>query len=161
MNSFTHHYRYSWSKKYKIAPLPNEPNRLCYIFDEATTPLAEIKEVICVEDAFDAIWKVHDNNGHTKARTLHIKCASLHSKSVTQAMCRKFSDRCPQCILASTKQKTQPGHTPIISKGFCARGQVDLIDYQYLEGYNHGFNWLLTYQDHGGKLIASNSREQQ
>jgi len=37
--------------------------------------------------------------------------------------------------------------------GFASRGQVDLIDMQYLAVDNENFKWLLTYIDHGCKLL--------
>jgi hypothetical protein len=39
-----------------------------------------------------------------------------------------------------------------VTRGFGTRGQVDLVDLQSLSEFNHGFRYLLTYQDHGIKF---------
>jgi hypothetical protein len=43
----------------------------------------------------------------------------------------------------------------MLSQGFGARYQIDLIDFQYLHEYNGPFRWLLNCQDHAGKFIAT------
>jgi hypothetical protein len=44
------------------------------------------------------------------------------------------------------------GHTPIISDGWGARGQFDLVDLTHLKDENDGFCYLANYFDHGTKF---------
>ena len=49
------------------------------------------------------------------------------------------------------------GHTPILTKGFGSRGQVDLIDFQSCP--DERFKYILVYQDHGIKFADCISLE--
>ena len=57
---------------------------------------------------------------------------------------------CPTCAKADVRKPATAGHRPILTKGFGARGQVDLIDMQ--SNPDHDYKFLLNYQDHGVKL---------
>ena len=144
---------YGWNQKYRVVTV-NNTSKLFYRGKDGTA-LDNTQEVVPLEDAFNILYKIHVDNGHPKDRSLHKKVDTKYGRSITRSLCKALSDLCPKCQQASTRKPYQPGHTPIITKGFGSRGQVDLIDYQYLGGDNKPFNWLLTYQDHALKFLAT------
>ena len=85
------------------------------------------------------------------AKTLHYKASlDVHEPSITCSMCARFVKLCPVCIRAQPRKAKAAGHQPIITHGFCSRGQGDLIGFQSLK--DHEYAWLLVYQDHGTKF---------
>lgn len=64
-----------------------------------------------------------------------------------------YTDTCPTCIKNLPRKINTAGHQPILTKGFGARGQVDLIDFQACP--DGPYKFLLNYQDHGIKFYAN------
>ena len=52
-------------------------------------------------------------------------------------------------LVAAVAPHGREGHKPILTHGFGARGQVDLIDMQSCP--DGGLKWLLVYEDHDTK----------
>ena len=57
---------------------------------------------------------------------------------------------CSRCTESKPHISARAEHTPILTKGFNRRGQVDLIDMQ--SAVADGYNWIMVYQDHGMKF---------
>ena len=55
-----------------------------------------------------------------------------------------FVSCCPVCVEGKPRKTITAGHTPILTKGFGTRGQVDLIDFQSTP--DGEFKYLLNYQ---------------
>ena len=87
---------------------------------------------------------------HAKTLQLYKASLELHGPSITRSMCARFVKLCPVCIRAQPRKARAAGHQPIITHGYCSRGQVDLIDFQSLK--DREYAWLLVYQDHGTKF---------
>jgi hypothetical protein len=144
---------YKWNKRFQLVKV-GEEQRVYYQADEGT-PLSELMEVISVEDAFTILKKIHIENGHPKGRTLHNKVKGRYGKSITQAMSRMFSDLCPMCQSTRRKSKSHRSDRAMLKRGFCAEGQIGLIDYQHLAEQNAGMKWLLVYQDVDIRFVAT------
>jgi hypothetical protein len=76
-----------------------------------------------------------------------------YGKSIPGWVCKLFTDTCPICVGRLNKKKPKAGHSPILTHGFGARGQIDCIDLQSMPDGN--FVYLLNYQDHGVKFMFS------
>ena len=93
---------------------------------------------------------IHINGGHCKARTFLNRVKAQFGKSVPERLVQLYVECCPQCTVQKPRKTVTAGHKPILTKGFGARGQVDLIDFQSCP--DGSFKYLLNYQDHGIKL---------
>jgi len=128
---------YAWNIKFMVINVQGKP-RLLYRPRKGDDDVAmdQMKEAVCVEDAFKIIHSCHVSNGHPKGLSLYKRLVQKYGKSITKNMCIHFSNLCPDCQRQMTKKPTQAGHTPLLSEGFGARYQIDLIDFQYLAAYN-------------------------
>ena len=99
---------------------------------------------------FEDLHAIHINGGHCKARTFLNRVKAQFGKSVPERLVQLYVECCPQCTVQKPRKTVTAGHKPILTKGFGARGQVDLIDFQSCP--DGSFKYLLNYQDHGIKL---------
>ena len=151
-----HNCWYGWNKKFMVTEVQGKV-RLLYRPPKGmeNIPMDQLKEAVCIEDAFEIISRCHIENGHPKGLSLFKRIEGKYGKSITRDMCTNFSNLCPACQRQTTKKPTQAGHTPMLSEGLGARYQIDLIDFQYLHEFNGPFRWLLNCQDHAGKFIVT------
>ena len=113
--------------------------------------LESMKQVIPFEHMYDFMLG-HHRPDHPKGNTFHTRILQYCS-NISRETCRIFTDTCTHCIETFVKKKTTAGHQPILSYGFGARGQVDLIDFQTMP--DGEFKFLMNYIDHGNKLAFS------
>ncbi|KAL3922132.1 MAG: hypothetical protein SGPRY_004671, partial [Prymnesium sp.] len=99
---------------------------------------------------FDDIYKIHINSGHCKDRALHDAEQKAHGASISHKIQDLFGPCYPTCIGDRPRKTMVAGHTPILTKGFGTRGQVDLVDLQ--SAPDGRFNkYLMNYQ---GQLLT-------
>ena len=79
---------------------------------------------------FEDLHAIHINGGHCKARTFLNRVKAQFGKSVPERLVQLYVECCPQCTVQKPRKTVTAGHKPILTKGFGARGQVDLIDFQ-------------------------------
>ena len=107
---------------------------------------------ITIEEMFDAIKQVHINTGHG-GRDKMIKETSKKFANITQESLNLFKALCVQCQ-RKRKRVTTKGVVvkPIISKDYCSRAQVDLIDMQSMAKAQ--YKWIMNYQYHLTKFCV-------
>ena len=94
---------------------------------------------------FDALFEAHTSTGHAaSARTY--RNASDKFSNIPESLCAMFCSLCPICVRGKMVISRKPTLTPIISKAFNDRGQIDLIDMQ--SAPDGPYNWIMHYQDH-------------
>jgi hypothetical protein len=145
---------YEWDRKFEVITLGSS-EKLVFKVD-ANVPLDKRQQVLHRGNIFHSIYAVHTGTegngclGHRMAKTLHKACAERYGKSspawATDMLCKT----CPVCISKNTRKKPKAGHTPIITRGFQARGQIDLIDMQSTP--DGEFKYILSYRCHGTKF---------
>ena len=90
--------------------------------------LLQYKLVSYIKTCFDDIHANHVINGcHTKSTRLHNACKANYGPSIPRWATNLFVVTCPSCIRTARRQPPKPGAQPIITWGFGARGQIDLI----------------------------------
>ena len=83
---------YTWNKKFMVTEVQGK-DRLLYRprrTDGVVVPLDQLKEAVCVEDAFERIHTCHITNGHPKGLSLHKKLEGKYGKSITKNMCSHY-----------------------------------------------------------------------
>lgn len=119
--------------------------------DQASTdPLAMDLWVRVVHEGnlFKLLYELHVEGGHMKGRTFEKKIKDKFCR-VPRWAHEAIVKCCATCIGRKPRPQFTAGHTPIISRGFGSRGQVDLIDLQSMPDGEYKF--LLNYQDHALK----------
>ena len=145
---------YVWGEKYDIITI-GSCETLVYKetpdIDGQLPAYDKYKKVSCRSTCFNDIRGVHiQNGGHKKSRKLFDACKTRFGASLPIWATDMLVATCPNCITKSTRKKPKAGHQPIITRGFGARGQIDLIDMQSMP--DGPFNWIINYTDHGIKL---------
>ena len=149
---------YKWAAKYdaivseerESAVLVLRPTR-GPIADAQSTCLSALQQPTYVERLFSDLHKIHCVD-HCKGTTFSKRAKQAYD-NVPQELCKMFTDCCPQCIRVLQGRKQVVGIKNIVTKGFCVRGQVDLIDFQSMP--DGEFKFLLNYIDHGIKKLTS------
>jgi hypothetical protein len=145
---------YHWNKQFEIVSFGTS-EKLVFKAEE-TVPLDQRQQVLHRGNFFQAIYAVHAGTegngcaGHRMARTLHKACTAKYGKSAPSWATDMLCKTCPVCISKNTRKKPKAGHTPIITRGFQARGQIDLIDMQSTP--DGEFKYILSYRCHGTKF---------
>lgn len=109
------------------------------------------------EEIYDTLKVAHLNCCHGGIKKTFLRC-KLHAANVKISHVKAFLSTCDSCNDAKERRKKKREYTPkmIISSGFGARGQVDLIDIQkLLNDYRYTdkrFRFVLNYQDHYSKF---------
>ena len=115
----------------------------------------QYQQVLHRGNVFDHILQIHTGgvgNGrvcHSKARTFLNAVKTKYGRSVPEWATDLLCATCPVCIRQKPRKKPTAGHTPIITAGFGARCQLDLIDMQSMP--DGPFNYILGYHDNGIK----------
>jgi hypothetical protein len=110
--------------------------------------LEGLKRYVHTGELFEVLLSEHQAIGHAKHETLH-KAICKKYVNITRKVGDIFCQCCPGCIRAQPRPPGREGHKPILTHGFGARGQVDLIDMQSCP--DGEYKWLLVYVDHGIK----------
>ena len=121
--------------------------------DGVAAPVEALDKTVVVSHSgrvFEDLHAIHINGGHCKARTFLNRVKAQFGKSVPERLVQLYVECCPQCTVQKPRKTVTAGHKPILTKGFGARGQVDLVDFQSCP--DGSFKYLLNYQDHGIKL---------
>lgn len=102
------------------------------------------------EDLFEKLYSTHIAVGHgTRDKMIF----SLKAKcQIPRPVIQIFLECCQVCQKKKANRHANLVIKPIISKEFCSRAQVDLIDYQSCQ--DGQYKWLLNYQDHLTKFIC-------
>ena len=124
---------------------------LCKPDGALQSDFATYKQCLHIGNAYDLIMDEHlsGTGVHLSAGRTHALVKHRYSR-VPKWVTALAVKCCPICSHVPVKKKTQAGHTPLITRGFSARGQVDLIDFQ--ANPDGEFKWMLNYVDHGIKL---------
>ena len=120
---------YALMKKYTAVTFAGE-TVLIYNDNGATSALDQAVLVSHSGRVFDDLTRIHLEGGHCKGRTFAERVKIKHGKSIPRWMTEVFSTVCSVCITKQPRKPSSAGHKPIITSGFGARGQVDLIDLQ-------------------------------
>ena len=116
--------------------------------DTVPVSLESMQQVVPYEHLFGFLMQ-HHRPDHCRGRTFHDRCSKA-SSNITRAVTQLFTDTCCRCIEQIKRKKPTAGHQPILTYGFGARGQVDMVDMQSMP--DGEFKFLLDYTDHGNKL---------
>ena len=116
--------------------------------DTVPVSLESMQQVVPYEHLFGFLMQ-HHRPDHCRGRTFHDRCSKA-SSNITRAVTQLFTDTCCRCIEQIKRKKPTAGHQPILTYGFGARGQVDMVDMQSMP--DGVFKFLLDYTDHGNKL---------
>ena len=144
---------YTSMKKYTALTIAGETVLIYSAPEGATSALDQAVLVSHSGRVFDDLTRIHLEGGHCKAKTFAARVKAKHGKSIPRWMIELFPSVCSICIAKQPRKPSSAGHKPIITAGFGARGQVDLIDLQSCA--DGQFKYLLNYQDHGIKLYMN------
>lgn len=102
-----------------------------------------------IEEFFDKIDEQHKATGHGgRDKVLH----NLRKKcNIPKLAVEIYGELCTICNLKKSQKYAGLVVTPITSKDFNVRGQVNLIDFQSCA--DGKYKWLLNYQDHSTKFL--------
>lgn len=118
--------------------------------DDVVAPALDSMLVVLHEgNLFKTLHEVHVQGGHAKGRAFEKRVKEKFSR-VPRWAHEFIVACCAICIQRRSRPTMTAGHTPILTRGFGSRGQVDLIDFQSCP--DGEFKFLLNYQDHGIKL---------
>lgn len=136
---------YHFSKKYEVLQIGSE----CNIILKRSTGSDDLIYMIPFEDYFSKLTEAHNQTGHGgRDRMLYY----IKKKwRIPRSACEVFISLCKTCNLKKSVPKKGVVVKPIISHGFNARGQVDLINFQSSPDGEH--KWLMNYQDHATKFL--------
>ena len=94
------------------------------------------------EDVFSILREAHLATGHGKELVMYKNISRCYF-NISRVICGIFCNECATCLYTRNNLKeTKAGHRPILTSGFGACGQVDLVDFQSNE--YEGMKWLLT-----------------
>ena len=117
---------------------------------DGCVPLDAWLQVLHVGNVWEQLKSQHCGAGQHLSGKRTWAAVSAKFDRVPRWMALLAATCCSICSHRPAKKKTKAGHTPLITRGFAARGQVDLIDFQ--ANPDGEFKWLLNYVDHGIKL---------
>lgn len=106
--------------------------------------IMKIRRLAVWDDLFDIIRSHHLLRQHAAARNTWLSVKQSYS-NISREVCEKFVKLC-NCKVNQRLPGRPEGITPILSKTFNDRGQMDLIDMQ--SNVCDGYTWILHYQDH-------------
>ena len=115
---------YHWFTTFRLVSIGGS-DVVVYPF-EPGTPLQQLQQVCCREDAFDSIHTIHTEHGHIKALGLYRAVQSLHGNSIPKWVVEMYVKLCPLCQRNRPRKTSSAGHQPILTKGFGSRAQVCL-----------------------------------
>ena len=117
--------------------------------EEGHVDLMKLKKVCPKEDVFEVIRGHHLMRSHAGVRYTWESVKKYYS-NISRDVVSKYVDLCT-CKVNQRLPSRAEGITPIISKMFNDRSQMDLID---MTGQAYqGYRWILHYQDHLMKFL--------
>ena len=96
------------------------------------------------EETFDLLRSIHLGVGHGCLKKM-MPAVLLKYRNISHIIVEEFLKTCSRCVEGKPRIASRAGHTPIISKGFNTRSQVDLIDMQSVE--QDGYKYIMVYVD--------------
>jgi len=78
-----------------------------------------------MKQVFDAIHKIHHPD-YYKGCNFHKKHKVQYS-DITREICKIYTDTYHVCIKKIQRRRVTPGHQPILTNGFGAFGQVEMV----------------------------------
>ncbi|XP_044269708.1 KRAB-A domain-containing protein 2-like [Tribolium madens] len=102
------------------------------------------------EDLFEILYSTHIAVGHGCRDKMIL--ALKFNYQISRPVVEIFLQCCEVCHKKKVNKHANLVTKPIVSKEFCSRGQIDLIDYQSCQ--DNDYKWLLNYQDHLTKFIC-------
>ena len=144
---------YTWAKKFSMKKRSIQGEE-SYILQMNTGRGG--REVIAVEDMFDAIYDAHGHVSHKKVAPTFNQLKKTYY-SITEDLVKIYINSvCTICGMTRKKKRSVKGAaTPIISSQYRARIQADLVDYRYDPRVDHNnvtLKWLLVVKDHFTKF---------
>eukprot|EP00956_Cyclotella_meneghiniana_P013890 scaffold20361_cov46-Cyclotella_meneghiniana.AAC.3 len=143
---------YAIIKKFDIISISSRDLLVIKPTPDEEHSIATHKRVSNYATIFDDIRAAHIP-AHEKRVTLHNKCNLSYGDSIPLHACIAFGDTCPVCLNRENRRKPKAGSTPIVTKGYGNRGQIDLIDMQSMP--DGSFKFICHYSDHGIKFGAA------
>lgn len=149
--------KYRWPRNFDFIKLGNaEP----ILFEKALADkfkdpinnsiiVDKIIRIATVEESFDILREIHLSIGHGRLKKMLAAIATKFS-NISRFFVEAFLKGCSRCYESKPRLAARAGHTPIISKGFNSRAQVDLIDMQ--SSGNAVYKYIMVYEDHGLKF---------
>ncbi|XP_043467666.1 KRAB-A domain-containing protein 2-like [Leptopilina heterotoma] len=136
---------YHISKTYEILRIGSE----CNIILKRSSGNNDLIYMVPIEDYYEKLTEAHYQTGHVgRDRMLYYMKKKWR---IPRIACEIFISLCETCNLKKSVAKKGVVVKPIISHGFNARGQVDLIDFQSCP--DGEYKWLMNYQDHATKFL--------
>ena len=85
---------YAWNGKFMVSTMQGKPRLLYRPKGYEVEAMDQLKEAVCVEDAFDIIHSCHITNGHPKGLSLYKRLEVKYGKSITKSIgnARKLAD---------------------------------------------------------------------
>jgi len=106
--------------------------------------LLKLKRLAAKEDLFEIIQSHHLLKHHAASRNTWNSICECYS-NISRDIVNKYVSLC-SCRVNQQMPSRPEGITPLLSKTFNDRGQMDLIDMQ--SNIYDGMTWILHYQDH-------------
>ena len=112
--------------------------------------------ILCRETIFEAINKWHRGNGHLGTERTWTFGKTKYW-NISQEHIRMYLKTCLTCMKNNPVSRNEKGSCkPIVSRSYCDRFQMDLIDFGKLRKRNPFgvfLRWVLTIKDHATGLI--------
>lgn len=139
------YFHYHYDKLYELVTIGSEVK----IIERRKLGSESMIYMLPYEDYFDKLLETHIQTGHGGRDRMFFYAQKKWR--ITRPACQLFASMCRTC----TRKRVVPHKgvviKPIISDGFNARGQVDLIDFQSCPDGEYKF--LMNYQDHATKFV--------
>lgn len=113
---------YHFEKKYKLVVIDGDTKHVCL------KKKAELIYLVPIEDYYDKLLVAHLETGHGGRDRMHYYCKQKWI--INKSACQLFASMCNTCDRKRVAPTKGVVVKSILSKGFNARGQVDLIDLQ-------------------------------
>lgn len=138
-----------WSEKYDVVSLAS--SEVVVVRGKENDDIDQLKKPSYFERVFADLKTIHMPD-HPKGETFYKRVCEKYD-NIPKRVCKLFTETCRRCGEHAKTKKPTAGVKNIITEGFGARGQVDLVDFQSMP--DGPFKFLLNYIDHGVKKLTS------
>ncbi|XP_046608871.1 KRAB-A domain-containing protein 2-like [Neodiprion virginianus] len=136
---------YYYFKKYELLQIGSVSS----IVLKRSSESDDLVYMVPVEGYFEKLLEAHNQTGHGgRDEMLYYMKQKWR---IPRSACEIFISCCETCNRKKSTVRKGVVVKPILSRGFNARGQVDLIDFQSCP--DGEYKWLMNYQDHATKFI--------
>ncbi|XP_051165171.1 KRAB-A domain-containing protein 2-like [Leptopilina boulardi] len=130
---------------YEIVQIGSE----CNLILKRSSGSDDLVYMVPFEEYYTKLMEAHTQTGHGgRDRMIYYMKKKWR---IPRNACEIFNNLCETCNLKKSSKRKGVVVKPIISHGFNARGQVDLIDFQSCP--DGEYRWLINYQDHATKFL--------